>query len=85
MFDCRLVDDEGTVLGRSPDTSGRINDPQISRAHARIDWRDGQFMLTDLASANGTFLNSEPIAEPVALNTGDVISIGDSRIVVNVG
>jgi len=43
------------VLGRSPQTTFCVDDPRVSRSHARIDWHGGSFQLTDL-SYNGTYV-----------------------------
>ncbi len=37
-------------IGRSPEAQCRVHDPRVSRMHARIDWRQGAFVLTDLSS-----------------------------------
>lgn len=37
-------------IGRSPDAQCHIHDPRVSRTHARIDWRQGAFVITDLSS-----------------------------------
>ncbi len=56
-----------------PDDSG------VSRIHVRLD-RDGDdWMLLDLGSTNGTFVNGERVSE-VRLKPGDVIEIGDNRL-----
>ena len=64
------------ALGRRDDNDVVINDPQISRRHASLTWEEGTFVLRDLGSANGTFLNAVRIAEPHALREGDAIGLG---------
>jgi pSer/pThr/pTyr-binding forkhead associated (FHA) protein len=49
--------------------------------HARVHARDGHLVLTDLGSTNGTRVNGQRISE-VVLGEGDVISIGETEIVV---
>jgi len=54
-------------------------DGSISRVHARLD-RDGDdWLLVDLGSTNGTFVNGERISE-VRLNPGDLIEVGDAQL-----
>jgi class 3 adenylate cyclase len=53
------------VLGRSPQSSLRVDDSRVSRSHARIDWHGGGFQLTDL-SYNGTY---------VRFNDGEIVSL----------
>ncbi|MBN1103404.1 MAG: SpoIIE family protein phosphatase [Deltaproteobacteria bacterium] len=48
---------ETTTLGRSPDNDIRIEDPSVSRRHARILRKDGGFFIEDLGSSNGTWVN----------------------------
>lgn len=47
----------GGTIGRLPDNDWMLPDPHISSRHARIHWRDGQFMIEDISS-NGVFINS---------------------------
>jgi pSer/pThr/pTyr-binding forkhead associated (FHA) protein len=79
-----LTSDGGT-MGRAPENDLNVADVQVSRRHAAITWHDGRFWLSDLGSANGTSLNFAEISGEVALSTGDVIGIGDSRLVVTIG
>jgi nitrite reductase (NADH) large subunit len=78
------VDAEGATLGRTPDNAIAIADNRLSRQHARIEARDGGFWLLDLESTNGTFINYQRLTAPHQLQTGDVIGVGGSRLVVEV-
>ena len=51
------------------------NDVRVSRHHARIDFKYGQFVFSDLNSTNGTTVNSRPVSQ-VVLSPGDRISLG---------
>ena len=62
-------------LGRNLDNDIIIEDKRVSRHHAQIRFVQGAFFLYDLASANGTMVNNQPI-EQVTLRDGDVISLG---------
>jgi hypothetical protein len=53
-----------------------INDPQVSRHHASLTWDGRQFIIQDLGSANGTFVNGERLTAPQVLQPGDVIGLG---------
>jgi len=68
------------ALGRRDDNDVVINDPQISRRHAALSWEEGTFVLRDLGSANGTFLNAVRITEPHALREGDAIGLGSDVV-----
>lgn len=72
---------EITSLGRDPanDICLRAADG-VSRFHARILHQDGgQFLLTDLNSSNGTFLNGVRVFEPSPLKYGDQVEIGNAH------
>lgn len=64
------------TLGRSPDCQVIINHPNVSSHHARLTWDRGQFVVQDLGSTNGTFVNDYRITEPVLFRPGDVLSLG---------
>jgi predicted ATPase/Tfp pilus assembly protein PilF len=63
------------TIGRESNTDITLNDPRVSRQHARLSYRQQQIWLTDLRSSNGTFVNGEPIQER-ALQPGDLLSFG---------
>lgn len=65
------------VLGRHPDCAVLIQEGAVSRHHAQITNRDGEFYLEDLHSRNGTLLNGDRITEPVRLADGDTIVVCD--------
>jgi len=66
---------EINVVGRDSSADITINDGVISRHHFRIMASGGQFILEDLNSSNGTYLNGMQVFGKTALNPGDVISI----------
>src|SRR5579875_2023474 len=68
----------GATLGRG-DVEIRLEDPFASSRHARISRQGHVFVLEDLGSTNGTYLNEEPLGGPAPLHSGDRIRIGDSE------
>jgi adenylate cyclase len=71
---------DANVLGRSTQATVRLGDREVSRKHSQID-REGQdFVLRDLGSSNGTFLNGKRIFAPTRLKDGDEVLIGTSRM-----
>ncbi len=70
------------VLGREGDADIVLADPsrELSRHHARISLREGEVMLEDLNSANGTFLNGERVSGSRSLRAGDQIRIGTTTL-----
>lgn len=67
---------EKNIIGRSQKNEIVLNDPYISNEHVRIWQSGGVYLLEDLGSKNGTFLNGERIAHPFTLRNGDRISFG---------
>jgi len=62
-------------IGRGLDNDLVIDDPRVSRHHAQITFRHSHYLLRDLRSTNGTFVNGQPV-EAVVLAPGDLVSIG---------
>ena len=79
------VEDE-LVIGRQAAGAGSLgNDIEISRQHARIaSDADGRYLIEDLGSTNGTYVNGRAVESPVALETGDRIEMGASALIVQV-
>ncbi len=77
------LDREAVILGRALEAEIRVNDTQVSRQHARITTENTnelgvpEYILSDLSSRNGTFLNGRKV-EREKLSNGDKISIGDT-------
>jgi pSer/pThr/pTyr-binding forkhead associated (FHA) protein len=70
------------TLGRSLDCDLWLDDPRLSRTHCRLEPAlegDG-WVVVDLGSRNGTFVNNKQIIERHALNHRDVIAIGRAKI-----
>ncbi len=68
-----------TRIGRSPDCEVFLDDVTVSRNHAQLVERDGQWVVEDQGSLNGTFVNRSRIdASPV--ENGDEIQIGKYRL-----
>jgi FHA domain/zinc-ribbon domain len=70
---------ERTTIGRSPDCEIFLDDVTVSRKHAVLTQQDGKFVIEDLGSLNGTFLNRHRI-ETAELNDGDELQIGKYRL-----
>lgn len=65
-------------LGRDVANDVFINDAEVSRRHARLTVQAGNFMLEDLGSTNGSFVNGQRLAGPRMLHPGDVIQLGEN-------
>jgi pSer/pThr/pTyr-binding forkhead associated (FHA) protein len=90
-FAARLVIEQGPepgqtfTLGNAPQTIGRsanngivVNDAEISRRHAQITPHGEGYVLEDLGSTNGTFINGIRLTQSAPLNHGDSVEFGDT-------
>ena len=74
------MDDE-LILGRERGSADLvIEDPGVSRRHARVFPDNGSLVVEDLGSSNGTYVNGERISGPVTLGAGDEVQLGDTVI-----
>jgi hypothetical protein len=69
------------VLGSAEGSEITLRDRAVSSKHASISYREGKFVITDLDSSNGTFLNEEtkPLAR-VELKDNDLIRVGETTL-----
>jgi two-component system, cell cycle response regulator len=68
-----------TTIGRGLQTDVRINDEGISRTHAVVEMEDGDYLLSDAGSTNGTYANGSKV-DRYKLQEGDKIQIGASSV-----
>lgn len=78
--DTYFLADSRVTIGRLDTNEIPIPDPGLSRHHAEISPENGQYILTDLGSTNGTFVNGKRVAEKT-LKDGDKIGIGKVSLV----
>ena len=64
------------TLGRANDATLVLNDDYASSRHARIFPQDGQWIVEDLGSTNGTYLDRQKVTRPMPVPAGVPISIG---------
>jgi hypothetical protein len=70
------------LVGRHPTCDVVVANPSVSRRHAQLTFRDGVWVLQDLASTNGTSVNGERVGRST-LRAGDVISLGNQAIQID--
>lgn len=66
------------LLGREADNDLVINDPEVSRKHARFTLDGDSFWVEDLGSTNGTFINGKRLTLSTVLKQGDTLSLGEN-------
>ena len=77
-----MLHQDETMLGRNLDNDIVIQDATVSRSgHARLVFHDGTWFIEDLNSSNGAFVNGIRIVQPVPLQTGDEVRLGDVSMV----
>ncbi len=75
---------ERTSLGRHPNNTLRLVDREVSKEHCVIERVGATYLLRDLNSSNGTFVNGRKVRE-LRLRDGDELALGNSRLVFQSG
>ena len=68
------------TLGREAGSDIVLEDPQVSRHHARLTLQAGGYVIEDLGSTNGTFINEQRLAGAQLINPGDKLRLGDNVV-----
>lgn len=69
---------EVTLVGRDVANDIVLGDAEVSRQHARLTRTPGGFVLEDLGSTNGTYVNGERLSAPRVLNPSDLVGFGEN-------
>jgi len=69
-----------TTIGRLPDCTVPVNDPNVSRRHTEVRPIGSSFVLVDLGSTNGTKVNGMRINGEHVLDDGDIVSVGATHL-----
>lgn len=78
----RIAVGEGVIVGRDVDGRGLIIDDGVSRRHMRVSRQaDGTYLVEDLGSRNGTYVNGQRI-EAAPLQSGDKVAVGSGTILL---
>lgn len=78
------LDGEEIVVGRDCDGI-LIEDPTASRRHLKLEPQDFGLVVEDLNSANGTYIDEERITEPMVVQAGNVVRLGETDLIVHQG
>lgn len=76
------LDTGDVTFGRGRDATVRLSDSFASERHARVYRDRGQWLVTDLGSTNGTFLNRTKVTGPTPIAAGDQLGIGETTVEV---
>ncbi len=68
------------LIGRHASADIRLQDMSVSRYHAMLNVTDGKWMITDIGSKSGVFVNGEPVRH-IRLYEGDVITFGSRNLI----
>jgi len=68
------------LIGRAPTCQVVVDDPQVSRWHARLTESDGHYFIEDVGSSSGTCVNGVPVHNPTVVRYGDIIQLGNTPI-----
>jgi pilus assembly protein CpaF len=71
------VDKDEVTIGRIAGNDLALNKGNVSKHHARITLKDGKYIVVDLKSTNGTFVNGKKLSAPMVVRPTDKIYIGD--------
>lgn len=77
-----ILEGDQLNIGRDSTNEIVINDAEVSRRHARLTFQGGKYVLEDLGSTNGTFVNGQRLAGPRVLKAGEVVSFGEQIVLV---
>ncbi len=70
------------TIGRDASNGVAINDVEVSRKHTRLSFQGGKYVVEDLGSTNGTFVNGQRLSGPSVLKSGDVVSLGEQIVLL---
>jgi len=70
------------IIGRDASNGVAINDAEVSRKHAKLSLHGSAYVIQDLGSTNGTFINGQRITGTQVLNPGDTVSFGENIVLM---
>ncbi len=80
-----LLDTDVVTVGRHPDSDIFLDDISVSRRHATFTRGDSGYVVSDLGSLNGSYVNRDRIDSDVTLTGGDEVQIGKYRLIYFAG
>lgn len=80
-----LLDSDLVTVGRHPDSDIFLDDISVSRRHATFARTESGYVISDLGSLNGSYVNRDRIDSEVTLSGGDEVQIGKYRLIYFAG
>jgi pSer/pThr/pTyr-binding forkhead associated (FHA) protein len=80
-----LLDSDLVTVGRHPDSDIFLDDISVSRRHATFARSEAGYIIADLGSLNGSYVNRDRIDSEVTLSGGDEVQIGKYRLIYFAG
>jgi Nif-specific regulatory protein len=78
---CRLIPGQSVTIGRAPSNQIVIRDERCSRNHAEVFLSEGNWVVRDLESRNGTMVGDQLLKKDQVLHPGDIVRIGQCQLV----
>jgi len=66
------------TVGRAAGCQVTVDDTFVSQLHARVFLREGRYLVEDLGSTNGTYLNRQKVGGPMVMQAGDRLQVGNT-------
>lgn len=79
------IEESEFLIGRGPDCNLRLPVASVSRHHCLLHLEQDAVSVTDLGSANGTFVNGQRVRSQTTLQSGDLLGVGACQFVVDLG
>lgn len=70
------------TIGRDTGNTISINDAEVSRKHAKLVVQESGYVIEDMGSTNGTFVNGQRVSTPLLLRGGEVIALGEGVVLL---
>ena len=70
------------LIGRDASNGVAINDAEVSRKHAKLSLQGSAYVIQDLGSTNGSFVNGHRLTGPQVLNPSDTVSFGENIVMI---
>ena len=74
------LDADSYAIGREAGNEIVIEDPQVSRRHAQLTRQGESYVIEDIGSTNGTYVNGKRVTAPVLLSDGDMVGLADTVV-----